>query len=114
EKHISLNKVLNNVAQDLVQEIYTFILKEENVKPVIQPKIDFKSTEENKDWQLNIHIALNPEIDYEQVKKVFSEVKDQKKTDAIWTPEKGKPNENSNKQKPSQEEISKKLQLTFE
>lgn len=114
EKHISQNKILNNVAQDLVQDIYAFILKEENIKPVIQPKIDLKSTEDNKDWNLKIQVALNPEINYDQVKKVFSEVKDQKKTDSIWTPEKGKPNVDQNKQKPTQEEISKKLQLTFE
>lgn len=73
---LSPAKILDQVAQDLIPEVYTQVIKDNNLKPIIDPKITVKNPPLTleKDWQLEIKSAELPIVtlkEYQpQVKKI--------------------------------------------
>ena len=75
EKHIKREDVYNNLLQTYVPSIYSEIVKKENLKPIISPKLDLKSSAENKDWDLVIHVAQVPTVTLGKYKEAVKAAK---------------------------------------
>jgi len=90
EKYLSKEKIYNDLINTLLPKIYQEIIKKEDLKPVIAPKIDLVKAKENEDWQVKITVAEKPTIEIGDYKAVVKKVKAELKKDNIWVPGKDK------------------------
>ncbi len=74
-KKVGLNKVLNEAAQILVQEIFTKILEEEKIQIIGYPAISIEKLEEGKDFEFRIEAAVYPKIELPDYKEIARKVK---------------------------------------
>ena len=86
EKHIAKEKVYQELLNILLGKIYQEILQKEQLKPIVNPKIDLKKAKENEDWQVVITIAEKPIVDLGDYKKHVQDAKAELKKDEIWVP----------------------------
>lgn len=103
KKHLSNDAIYQEMFKVFLPKIYQEILKKEDLKPIINPKIELIKAKENEDWEIKISFAEKPSVLLNDYKKKIKELKeDAKKTD-IWTPGKDKstqkPDEETNKSK---------------
>ncbi len=103
-----INKVLSQVPESqliehtlghILPSMFGETIQKENLKPAMYPKFELVQAKENEDWQVRALTAELPEIKLGDYKK---NIKNAANVDAIWTPDKGK-DEDQNK-KPSKEE----------
>lgn len=86
EKKIQKEKVYERVLQHLLPKIYQEVVQKENLRPIINPRIDLEKAKEGEDWQIVIKLAERPKIDLKNYKKLLAEAnKKNKKTD-LWLP----------------------------
>ncbi len=85
KKQINKNKIYEEVLKELVPKVYADAVKEQNLHPIISPKVDVLEAEENKAWKLKITTAEIPDIDLGNYKKAIAELKSAKQT-KIWVP----------------------------
>ncbi len=86
EKHISKEKVYNELLQELLGEIYADVVKKENFKPIMNPRIDLDKAKEDADWVVKMTVAQKPVIVLGDYKKRLADVKKNKKKADIWVP----------------------------
>jgi trigger factor len=111
EQKIEKEKIYNRLVQNLLSQIYHEVVSKENLKPIINPKIDLVKAKEGEDWQIKIQIVEKPLIKLGDYKKKVSELnKIQKKAD-IWVPGKNKDDENKNNEIKKVEHLNQVLQL---
>ena len=72
KKRYSQN-VLSETLDKLINESLTKAVKERNLKPSIQPKVDIKKYEEGKDLEFNATFQLMPEIPDFELKNISVE-----------------------------------------
>jgi len=103
ESKISRDKVYDHLIRKIIPEIYTEIVKKEDIKPIISPKIELTKAKEKEEWVIKLKTAETPDVvlgNYkEKAKKASSEVK---KSD-IWVP--GKDKEISKEEKEKQDRM---------
>lgn len=102
EKHMSKEAVYRQLVNTLLSRVYQEIVKKEELKPIVQPKIELNKAKENEDWEVSITVAEKPPVKLADYKKLMTDAKGEMKKDDIWVPGKGeKPAENKeeNKQK---------------
>lgn len=90
EKQINKDSVYQKAIETLVPRIYSEVVKKEDLRPVVSPKIELTSANENEDWQLKFTVAVRPEVKLGDYKKVVDELKSKYKKDDIWVPGKDK------------------------
>ncbi|MCX7881328.1 MAG: trigger factor [Patescibacteria group bacterium] len=90
EKNIKKDEVYQELIKDLLPEIYGEILKKENLKPIISPKIELIKAKEDEDWQIKITLAEKPLINLGDYKTVIKKIKNEAKKADIWIPGKDK------------------------
>lgn len=106
EKHIKKEAIYEKVINGLIPEIYQELLKQENLKPLVSPKIELIKAKENEDWLIRITIAEKPKIDLKNYKDLIKNLKLEENKKDIWIPGK------SNKREPTpQEKESNKMEL---
>lgn len=86
EKHIKKEAVYEKLINDLIPEIYQELLKQENLKPVISPKIELIKAKDNEDWEIRVTIAEKPKIDLKNYKELIKNIKLEEKKKDIWVP----------------------------
>jgi trigger factor len=86
EKHISKDSVYQQLIRTILPTIYDDIVKKEDLKPIISPKIDLTEAKENEDWKIKITLAEKPLIDLGDYKTYVKEAKAETKKDEIWVP----------------------------
>ena len=86
EKHISKVSVYQQLIRTILPTIYDDIVKKEDLKPIISPKIDLTEAKENEDWKIKITLAEKPLIDLGDYKTYVKEAKAETKKDEIWVP----------------------------
>lgn len=91
EKQINKDKVYQKAIETLVPKIYPEVVKKEDLRPVVSPKIELTSANENEDWQLKFTVAVRPEVKLGDYKKVVDELKSKHKKADIWVPGKNPP-----------------------
>ncbi|MBI2007545.1 MAG: hypothetical protein HYS83_02505 [Candidatus Blackburnbacteria bacterium] len=85
-KHIETQKLYEHMLQHILPEVYATAVEEYKLKPVLAPRFELVTVDENKDWQIRAITCELPEInlgDYKQTIKGFV-VKAK-----IWVPGKG-------------------------
>ena len=97
EKHISRDSVYQQLIRAMLPRIYDDIVKKEDLKPVVSPKVDLVSAKEQEDWKVKITLAERPTVDLGDYKKYIADAKAETKKDDIWVPgkEEKKPEENA-------------------
>ncbi|PIZ64143.1 hypothetical protein COY16_00070 [Candidatus Roizmanbacteria bacterium CG_4_10_14_0_2_um_filter_39_13] len=101
EKKIQKDTVYDHLLRAFVSRVYSEILKKEDIKPIISPKVELKKAKENEDWELIMTTAETPEIVLGEYKEAIKKATDEVKKDDIWVP--GKDKEPSKEEKEKQE-----------
>lgn len=83
EQNLSKEKLIEEVVNHLLSHIYEQKIKENNLKPIIQPQIKIKNPPLtlDKEWQIEITGCELPEIKIDE--KFFDEVKKEENIDKI-------------------------------
>lgn len=108
EEKIDKNKIYELIIQELVPEAYLEAVKENQLKPIISPKIELLKTKENEDWEIRATTAEAPKIELKDYREIVSQALAPTK---LWTPEKGDKADSEKKTEATQEE---KIQKTIE
>lgn len=87
EDKIGKTKIYEEVLKSLIPEVYVEAVKEQNVKPIINPQISVISLEEGKDWQIKATTCELPELKLGDYK---GEIKKALASEKIWVPGKDK------------------------
>ncbi len=108
-------KVKEKVSQSTIIEhtlshFYSYFIGEiintHKVKPAIYPRIEVLKAVEGEDWEIRATTCELPEFDLGDYRKLILE---KAKTDAIWTPEKGKQQEKQEFTKEEKEQVILKV-----
>lgn len=86
EKNITKDSVYSHLIRELMPKIYEDIVKKENLKPILSPKIELVKAKENEDWELKVTLAEKPVVKLKDYKKQVQEAKKTLKADDIWVP----------------------------
>jgi trigger factor len=108
EEKIDKNEIYELIIQELVPEAYLAAVKENQLKPIISPKIELLKAKENEDWEIRATTAEAPKIELKDYRKIISQALAPAK---LWTPEKGDKADSEKKTEATQEE---KIQKTIE
>lgn len=103
KQHLKKENIYEEMIRGLLGVIYEEILKKENLKPLIQPKVELIKAKEAEDWQVKITLALKPLVELGSYKETIKKIKSETKKSEIWTPGK-------NKEKHNQELLNKILE----
>lgn len=83
EQNVDKSKVYEMVFDQVFPPAYQNLIKTHHLHPVASPRIEIKDAKTNGDWQLNVKIAVKPEI-------ILGSYQDQIKTalgkSQIWVP----------------------------
>lgn len=79
-KHVDQTKVYEEVLKDMVPRIYADVVREQQIKPIISPKVEVLEAAENKDWKLKIGTCEKPIIKLGDYAKDVSQLKMGKQT----------------------------------
>lgn len=101
EKHIETQDVYNLILQKLLPQAYSEAVKEHKLKPVLNPRFQFISIGEGRDWEIRAVTCQLPEVELGDYKTI---VQGQAQTTKIWTPERGKPEEKDKQPTPEEKE----------
>lgn len=105
EKHLKKETIYDEMVKTIIPRIYEEIVKKENLKPVMHPKIELVKAKENEDWEIKITLAEKPSVELGNYKEAIKKIKAEQKKSDIWVP--GKQGE---KQEVSEKEKVKKQQ----
>src|SRR3989344_7944159 len=100
QSKVDKSKIYGEVINQILPDSYTKALQEHGLKPIVSPKVQIASAEEEKDWQFIAHAAEKPEVDLDDYKKLISEINAKGK---IWKPG------DSPEEKKDEEEKTKKI-----
>lgn len=75
EQKIGLEKIIDQVLRELLPEAYEKEIKKSGKKPITTPEFNPISLEKNKDWVLEAHFSLIPEVKLGDYKKITKEAK---------------------------------------
>ncbi len=99
EEKIGKTKIYEEVLKFLIPEVYVETVKEQKVKPIINPQISVVSLEESKDWQIKAITCELPQLNLGNYK---GEVKKALATEKIWVPGKDEDKEEKSEEKESE------------
>lgn len=83
-KHINKSKVYEETLKKIIPQVYSDLVKEHELKPISQPRIEMLSIEEHKDWRIKFMIAQTPTVKMGDYKAAIAKLKD--KSPDIWVP----------------------------
>lgn len=85
---IPQNTLVEKAMAKILPKLFSNAIKEHKITPTVYPKFELVKAQPNEDWQIRATTCEFPEINLGDYKKEISEAK---KTSSIWTPDKGKP-----------------------
>lgn len=83
ESKIDKAKIFGEVVNRILPDSYQKALGEHNLRPIMAPKVQIVSGEEEKDWQFLVRACERPSVDLDDYKKHVSEINAKGK---IWVP----------------------------
>lgn len=104
---IDKSKIYGEVVNRILPESYQNALKEHGLKPIISPKVQIASGEEEKDWQFIAKACEKPTVDLGSYQDAIKTLNARGK---IWTPDEPK-KEQEDKQKKVSEIVDKLLEV---
>lgn len=85
EKKIGRQTIYQKVLHVLVPQAYAEIIRQNDLKPIVNPRIKATSLEENQDWQFEAETCETPQVKLDNYQAVVSKINTK---DKIWTPKK--------------------------
>lgn len=105
EEQLGKSAIYEEVLKTLIPHVYVEAVKEQKIKPIVNPQIKVVSLEEKKDWQIQAVTCELPEVKLGDYK---GEVKKALAAEKIWVP-----GQEKDKEKVSQETQDQRLQKIF-
>jgi FKBP-type peptidyl-prolyl cis-trans isomerase (trigger factor) len=102
-----VNKVLNKALPDMFSEV----LEKEKIKPVVYPKFEVLSVDDDKDWSVR---ALTCEMPAIKLSDYESKISTASNSSKIWTPDKSVSKDKEEKDKTPQEKEALVVQALLE
>jgi len=102
EKNIDKNKLYNEVLKNLLPQTYLKSLKQHNLRPICDPKVQPLETNEGKDWLFKATACEAPEI---KLGGYEAKIKGVRAKDKIWVPGK----EEKKEEKKTEEQTLKEI-----
>ncbi len=90
KNYIKNERIFEEAVKTLLSRIYSEIIEKENLKPIINPKIDFIKAKDKEDWKIKITLAEKPLVKLNNYKEAIKKLKADKKKTQIWVPGKDK------------------------
>jgi FKBP-type peptidyl-prolyl cis-trans isomerase (trigger factor) len=82
EERLDPNKLFNEVINDLLQNFYTQAVKDNNLAPISNPRIELKDFDPNKEFEFTAMIPIKPEVKVGDYKKELKEMQKKAEEDA--------------------------------
>lgn len=109
EEKIGKEKIYQLLIQQLISQIYPQAVKENDLTPIVPPKVELVSAEENKDWKIKFTTSEMPKIELNDLRE---KIKQANIKEDIWVPgENGKQKEGQNGQLKKQKQLQKALEV---
>lgn len=86
KKHLKKESIYEELTKTLIPQVYEEIVKKENLKPVLSPKIELVKAKEAEDWQIKITLAEKPTVILGNYKESVKKIKAEQIKEDIWTP----------------------------
>lgn len=86
EEKVGKEAIYQRVIKTLVPQAYAEIIRQNNLKPIINPQVKAVTLPENKDWQFEAQTCEAPELKLGQYQEAVTKINAKEK---IWTPDKG-------------------------
>jgi FKBP-type peptidyl-prolyl cis-trans isomerase (trigger factor) len=83
EASIGKTKIYEEVLKTLIPVVYVEAVKEQKIKPIINPQVSVVSLEENKDWQIKATTCELPEV---KLGNYRTAIKKELASEKIWVP----------------------------
>lgn len=106
-EHVSQDSVIQKTLGNILPKLIGDVIKEENLRPAIYPKFELLKAKDKEPWQVRATTCELPKVTLGDYK---SKIKGAGKAKAIWTPDKGKPDNSEEKQKPKETTKAEKEQ----
>lgn len=90
EKHLPKDQVYRTMMNDYLPTVYDGIMKKEQFKPIMTPRLELVSAKEGEDWKVKITLAEKPVIKLGNYKEAVKKAKADVKSADIWVPGKDK------------------------
>lgn len=94
EENLDNRKVYEEVLKQVIPGAYTDAVRQENLTPIISPRIEVIATQDGKDWQFRAQTCERPEVKLGNYKEALSLLKKTKPA-KIWVPGKTEKDEKS-------------------
>lgn len=104
--HVDRQRLYDLTLQKLLPDYYTQAVTEHNLRPVLQPRFELVSVEEEKDWTIRAITCELPEVVLGDYKKTVTSLK----SADIWVPGKDKEVKELSKEEKEQKIIQKLLE----
>lgn len=86
EKNLPKDNVYGQLIRKLMPTLYEEIVKKEDLKPIMNPKLELVKAKENEEWEMKITLAEKPEVKLKDYKKKVQEAKKAAAEPEIWVP----------------------------
>lgn len=87
EEKVGRESIYKKIIETLLPQAYAEAIREQNLKPIVNPQIKTISVKENEDWQFEAETCEIPQVELGQYQEAISKINTQ---DKIWTPKKSK------------------------
>ncbi len=85
EEILDKSKVYEEVLKHIVPKAYTEAIKQENISPIVPPKIEVIAAQPDQDWQFKALTAEKPKVKLGNYQQAISDLR-KTKTNKIWVP----------------------------
>lgn len=98
EEKLDKSKIYEEVLQRLIPKTYSDAVRQEQLHPIVMPKITLVEAKENNPWTILAVTCEKPDIELGEYKKAVLDIKSAKKN-KIWVPGQGEKKEDEEKEK---------------
>jgi len=106
EDKIGREKIYHQLSHQILPAVYSEAVRQQNLQPIGQPKIDLVKAKDGEDWQIKITGYQKPKVELGNYKE---QVKGVNAKNSIWTPEKGGEKESAAESQKAKEERFQKI-----
>jgi len=85
--HIDSNKVRNHALNHILPDVFSRVIKENKINPIVQPRFEIKEFEEGKDLKLVMVLIERPTMQFKGYKEALKAIGKKKKADEEITNE---------------------------
>lgn len=106
EKNLPREDVYDKLIRNYMPDVYSEIVKKEDLKPIISPRVELTKAKDGEDWEVKITTAESPKVTLGKYKEKVKAAKKEVKKSDIWVPGKDK--------EPTKEDTEKQKQAEFQ